>query len=251
MATSNINFTELFREEREIWIKSLVPGQVSLSFETGQGREAHVLVPYSGDPVCLTDQVPFSAIKTSTDLRKLCNPRRQGNGGLKPAALLLMTAEQAEEHFRKKAVRKSLFKKTPTGDIIKDAEGNPVPDVEAASRPVITEPSVAAPKTQVDFGKTKSEEAMDRHTDIANLGDKPVLIADEINPRVQYWVHQISTAESEKDRPLADVLIDEFESLGELNEASLNHILAFGHYRSVKAWATKQLESVATSTDEE
>ena len=248
---AKIDFTEIFREECELWIKALVPGQVSLQFELSPGREHGILIPATGDPICLTDQVPFDAIKRSTDIRKLSNPRRMQNGGIKPAAIQLMTPDDVEEYFRKKAIRKGMFKKNPMGETMTDAlTGDPIPDIEAVSAPKITEPMQTASAKRIETVKSKSEELMDQHSDNANLGNKPVMLAEIINPKVLHLCQQVQTAETDKDRPLADTMIDEFESLGSLNDDSLSYILSFGHYKSVKKWATEQLSSRNVAEEE-
>lgn len=251
MASNSIkNYTEYFKEERDVWVKATYPGQVSLQFQAGPGSDPiGVVVPFTGDPVRLTDEVPFEAIKRSTDLRKLCNPRRANNGGLKPAALVLLTEEDVQAHYAKKAKRKGLFIKDALGNVQKDPDtGEPIPDIEAASQPKITEPATTTPSSQIPQGTTKSEQAMDAHSDVANVGKEgSIQMAEAIEPSVLNLIHEINTAESEKDRPLADDVLDHFEALfeqGALNEETLNHILAMGHYKTVKTWASERLSEL-------
>lgn len=247
------NFTEFFKEERDIWVKSLVPGQVSIQFQAGPGSDPiGITVPFSGDPICLTDQVPFEAIKRSTDLRKLCNPRRTSSGGMKPRALELMTSEQVEAHFATKAQRRGLFVQDAQGNFIVDENGDKVPDIEAASRPKITEPATTVAASRVEgVGAQKSAAAMDAHSDVANLGkDGKVMMRDAIHPRVQHLINQIVTAENDAERPDPNDLLDEFEAIsGDLTDESLAHIQAMGYFKTIKAWAGGLIEARAAEKE--
>lgn len=64
------NFTEYFREERDVYVQNKSNTQVSLQFETSPGRIESVLIPRDKKPLNLTQIVPFTAIKASVDLRK-------------------------------------------------------------------------------------------------------------------------------------------------------------------------------------
>lgn len=246
MATTP-NYIELFKAEQDLWVKSVVPGQVSVQFEDRSGHPIHVLVPYSGDPIKLTDLVPFDAIKASRDLRKLCGVRRASDGRTKPPALALLTDSEADEHFRKKALKKKLYLKDASGAVMTDDAGQPIPDIDAAKAPVITEPASKPAAAMRIVPDTSRPSGNTEQSDIANLGDKPVMMADEIHPRVLQLCHEIATAENDAQRPLADNIKDEFEALGALNESTLQHILAFGYYKSIKTWAQQQLSTTAQS----
>lgn len=246
-------FTDFFREEKDVYVKALVPGQVSLGFELSPGNFHGITVPFTGDPICLSDQVPWDAIKNSMDLRKLCNPRRMASGGIKPAAIELLTEEEVQDHWARKAKRRGMFKKTPTGELITDPNTNePIPDIEAISAPKITEPVQRERLNRVPDGNSKSQEAMDAHSDIANVGKEgKIMMHDAIHPRVLHLCNEVSQAETDASRMSANELLDELERLGDLSEDSLNHILAFGYYKSVKTWATQMLAEVAASEPEE
>lgn len=90
-----VNFTELFREEKDVWLQNLGKTQISLQFETAPGRIASVCLPRTKKPFNLSSRVPFSAIKSSMDLRIILNRR--------PARLQILTVEQAMEYFAERA----------------------------------------------------------------------------------------------------------------------------------------------------
>ena len=66
---SLLNFTEYFKEEHDVWVMCLIPGQVAINFEVSPGHQTVFCVPNTGDPYNLTQRFPWDAIKRSTDLR--------------------------------------------------------------------------------------------------------------------------------------------------------------------------------------
>lgn len=236
-------FSDIFQDEQEVWVRVLVPGQVSLEFQDRNGNAKPVRI--SGrDPVRLTDQVSFEDARNSTDLRTLINPRRNRAGDVRPAALQLMTIEQVEDYFAKKAERRKIYKKAPDGSVLKGADGSPVLDIEAAKQPRVTHPAVDAAPTTVGHTESPTAKAMREAEEVSSVKDSAITMAEAIDPQVLQMCHTVKTAEQENERPLAEDMIDVFETL-DLKEDSLNHILAYGHYASVKTWATQRLEEVA------
>jgi hypothetical protein len=235
------SWTEFFREERDVWVKAIVPGQVSLEIRTANGRvEGIPPIQYTGDPICLTDLIPFSEVRNSTELRKLCNPRKSPRG-TKPPALKLMTPEEAQDHFMQKARKKKLFLKNADGSFATDENGEYIPDIEMARTPKMTASSVMSPLTIQD--RTQTVE------DMKNLSDdvpdarqsNEIKAVDPVHPRVTYLLVTLKNAESNSDKPLADDLIDEFEALGQLNEETLEYIRTNCEYKSVVTWASENL----------
>lgn len=222
-------FSQLFSEEQPLYVKTLVPGQVSFEISVGPGMTEPVLVPHSGDPVCLTDVAPFDALKRCMDLRKLAKPRKTRSGGLKPPAIRIMTEDEVRGHYEAKAVRLGYT----------DDEGNP--DVERAAAPIYTEAAVTQPATRVDLPPKESERAAEEGGGDANLGDKPVMINEVVHPRVLGLCNDLTADAPENQRPSADSVLTELDSLGALNVETLNHLLSFGYYKTVKTWAQQQL----------
>lgn len=231
-------FSKLFEAEQPLYVKTLVPGQVSFEIPTGPGLMEPVLVPASGDPLCITDRAPFDAIKRCTDLRYLAKPRVSRDGKVKPAAIVIMTEDEVIEHYAKKAVRLGMY--TPDGE----------PDVERAAQPVITEPAVEPARSRVDLPKSKSLELMEQQPSDANLGDDPVMISEVVHPRVLAMCHSLAAEAPENQRQPADAVLNELHLMGDLNVESLNHIMANGYYKSVKTWARKELERLAPGEED-
>lgn len=224
------SFTEFFRKEQDIWVKSIVPGQVSLEFETSPGNKIGICVPYTGDPICLTDRISFDAIKHCNSLRDLCRPRQQRNGAVKPPALQLLTTEQANEHFARKAERRGLWVKEPDGSVAKDEAGKPIPDVQAVMMTATQSPDIArtivSPPDQDDDDKMK--------LDIKYTG--------LVTPRVAFLCHQVSDVLPENERMTADALLSELEAVeSTLTNVDFEHIQNKVPYRSIKSWASERL----------
>lgn len=238
MRTTITNFTELFREEQDIYVKKLVPGQVSIGFRVGPSGESDSYCVKSGDPECLTDRIPFEAVKHSSDLRTLANPRRVKNG-FKPPAIAVMTYDEAVKHFEKKAKRRGLW--------TTDENGNKVPDVAAAQAPRIVATDEHTPRTKITPSKQKEEPE-----GLKQLGKEgKIKIVNPINSRVQQMLHELNLAEDENERMLADDLIEEFEAMGdELNRATLKHISQDGYYATVKRWADARIDELDGDDEE-
>ena len=223
-------FRELFSEEKSIYIKTIVPGQVSFEIQSGSGQATSVTVPHSGDPICLTDMATFEAISRCMDLRKLASPRPVAGGGLKPPAVRIMTEDEVHEYYAAKATRKGWF--TPDGQ----------PDVMRAAQPKYTHEAITVPSHVVKKSESDPLEA-DSESTIKNIRNKQLTLASGVHPKVIHLCGEASNNEiPENERPSADQMIEEFEMLGVLNVETLNHIQAFGVYKTVKKWATKVLE---------
>lgn len=233
-------FGDLFKEEQPLWVKTLVPGQVSIEIPIAPGMTVPVRVPANGDPVCLTDVADFASLKRCADLRKLASPRKVGERGLKPPAIAILTEAQMREHLEKKAIRR--------GWVNEDGS----PDVERALQPTYTEEAFTQPAAQIDLPESKTREMMDDHHGDANLGnDGQVQLVDIVHPRVLSLCNEVSASDvAENQRMPADAILDELESLGALNEETLNHVLSFGYYKSVKNWAMTQLKERAPGEED-
>lgn len=239
------SFHKFFEENNEVWVKSLVEGQVSLQFESVPGKFQSVLVP-EGDPICLTDRVPTDAVQTSTDLRKLCMPRNTPRG-VKPAALKLLTHEEAEAHFLKKALRKKLFVKDETGQHVLDDDGKPIPDIEAAANPQITADAVTKAATRVDSRPSTTIREM-QEFDASSVKDKEIKLASSVSPRVTALCNELQASPDDERQP-ADAVLDTLETIVSLTADDLHHIMANGFYPEVKTWAREQLDEYFPDAD--
>src|SRR5579863_975338 len=68
-----VNWTDFFKEEKDIYVQNVANAQISLQFEVAPGHTQGFLVPHTRDPFNLTQHVPFAAVKSSADFRKMLN----------------------------------------------------------------------------------------------------------------------------------------------------------------------------------
>lgn len=110
------NWLQFFSVERDIWIQNLTATQLSMSFEIAQGVQEGFLVLPGLNPVCITQSIPFEAIKRSSEFRRFANAQ--------PSVMRVMTQEQALEYYEQQA--------RMSGAFVPDENGQLVPNVTAA-----------------------------------------------------------------------------------------------------------------------
>lgn len=205
-AFASTNFTQFFKEEKDIYVQNLSTGQVSLQFGNGDDAQGFTLTR-SRDPVNLTNHVPFKKIADSTLFRKMLSR--------KPAILRIMDEEEYQAYFTSKAKAN----KTTVEEVISAAE---------SKRAGYKEKAIAPPKTTApadDDTKEKKDE-------------EPTTVAEVINPRVIHLCHQASSKEiPEAERMKPADLLQEFKDIqGELKFDDLEYISAHTTNKTVKAW---------------
>lgn len=227
------NWFKFFQEERELWVQNISATQLSIQFEVAPGHYAGVLVPIGPDPICITNEVPFDAVKKSLDFRKFLNRV--------PSVTKLLTTEQAHAYYAEKAKNLGAYLTDP-------ATGQLVPNVAAAightdleRKKLTTRPpgddTVVGPDGQVRFSPPKT--ALELSFD--NVGNQPVMMEQLIHPRVLYLCQQVSMQLQPNLRMPAGQFFREIQALRpQLNLESLQYIESNGTYQTVKKWAREQ-----------
>jgi hypothetical protein len=259
-----LDLMAFFQTEREIWVQNLTTTQLSMQFEIAPGHVAGVLILVLPHPVCLTNEVPFDAIKKSLDFRKFIAKN--------PPIMKLMSTEEAEAFFAERA--------RMLGAYTTDATGAQVPDVWAARaeaeaeraqlmrRDTADSGTVVGPNGQVTFTPPKSALELQGYTaphmgmsaeaaqasgavvpqgvirqaagfGVANLGAADVPDVP-VNPRVVDLCHQVSTQLEESLRMKPEPFFRALKQLeGALTLEDLQYVESFGTYKTVKNWARK------------
>lgn len=238
------NFTEYFKEERDVYVQNLANSQVSCDFPVGHNRTEGFLFPYNRDPINLTQHIPFEAIKQSMDFRKMLSRR--------PPALQLLTQEEFEAYYSKKANSMGL----------KDTDGKP--DIDAAI-------DTTEEKRRRTADRNLREKVADRTPDpihevvesgtgpggIPRFGERQrvapheMVTEDEIiNPRILHLCNQVKNEIPEEERMPAKELLEELQSIPDLRLDDLEHIRAHGYYKSVKKWAKQQMTKLVEQEEE-
>jgi len=243
---STKNFTDFFKEERDIYVQNIANAQVSCEFPIAPNRNEGVLFPNSRDPINLTQQVPFEAIKQSMDFRKMLNRR--------PPALQLLDQAQYESYFASKAKSMGLV----------DNEGNPDADAAIDSaeekrrrtadrnfRENITDNSPEPIHKVIEKGSGPGGAPM-KLGERQRVESTDVVGEDEIiNPRVLHLCNQVKSELEEAERMPASEFLESVQSIPSLTLDDLEYIRSHGYYKTVKKWAKTESSKLATANEED
>jgi len=201
--TTKLNFTDLFKEEKDIYIQNLANGQVSLQF--GRGEETlSFLLTRKRDPIVLTNHVPFKLIVASTDFRRILNRH--------PAIVRLLTEEEYNAYYKVKAKQEKI---TPDVAIAK-----------AESERLGAKTAILTPKAVV------GDDEEDKDT------EEKVNAEEAINGRVIHLCHQASNNIPVTERMKPNDLLEAFKDLqNEFKMDDYEYILANTGNKSIHTWA--------------
>jgi len=239
------NFTEYFRNEKDVYVQNLANAQVSCEFPIGPNRVEGFTFPHNRDPINLTQHIPFHAIKDSMDFRKMLSRR--------PPALQLLNEEEYNAYFEKRASQQGLKDRSGKLDIdaaIDSSEEKRRRTADKNLRENVTdkdpEPihevieSGTGPKGATHFGERN------------RVMPKEVVAEDDIiNPRVLHLCNQVKNEIPEEERMPAKDLLDELQGLPDLKLDDLEHIRAHGFYKSVKKWSKQKMSEISDSEEAE
>jgi hypothetical protein len=209
------NFTEFFRNERDIYVQNKSNTQVSMQFETHPGRIESVLLPRDKKPINLTNLVPFDALKQSVDLRKMITRR--------PPVLVFLEENDYIKYYEDLAAAK---KSTADAEI----ESAHTYQRDLQDRRVFTNPTLTAAER-----KTLDEEAQARAEEPADPDEK-------IQPRIYGMCTSAGDDVAEKDRLGAREMLEELKDMV-LTTGDLEFLLGHVKYKSVLAFVHKELEA--------
>jgi hypothetical protein len=227
-----MNFTEYFKEEKDVWVQNVSRCQVSVMFDLAPGRsESYLFVPNT-DPVNLSQSFPFQAIKASMDLRRMLIRV--------PAALRLMTDADAKGYYERQAKDSGL----------KDADTAMMQAEERRAAVHSRQPLPNAPDP------IKLHEVV---SDGQHLGEKkivrsnldPVTAEDEINPRVLNLCLQVHPQVPDQEKMSAQTMIAEIEGIPDLKLVDWEYFLAHGFYKSVRNMAKQRIAKMIEAEAEE
>lgn len=238
------NFTEYFKDERDVFIQNISNAQLSLEFDMGNNRVEGFTVPPTRDPINLTQHIPFIAIKNSMGFRKMISRR--------PPVLNLLDDDEYSAFYAKKAKSLNLF------------TNENLPDVEAAI-------DVAEDKRRRVADKTLREPVADSTPDpihqviergtgpggAKHFGEKErvspmqIITEDEIiNPRVLHLCNQVKSDIPEEERMPAKELLEALEDVPNLTLDDFEHIRSHGFYKTIKKWAKAKASELMQAQEE-
>ncbi len=243
MAKRVTNFTEYFREEKDVYVQNMANAQVSVEFPVSPNHNEGYLFLNNRDPVNLTQQVPFEAIKGSMDFRKMLARR--------PPALQLLSEEEYSAYYENKARRMGM----------QNNEGNP--DVDAAIDATEERRRRSADRntreTVVDKAPPPIHEVIERGTGpggATHFGERERVVHEDavgedeiINPRVLHLCNQVKSELEPEERMPARELLDALQDIPALKLDDYEYVRAHGYYKGVKKWAKKCADQIASSDD--
>jgi hypothetical protein len=233
--TTIINWTEFFKEEKDIYVQNIANAQISLEFIISPGQTQGFTVPQTRDPFNLTQHIPWNAIKGSADFRRMLNRR--------PPALLLLTEAEFQEYYAKKAANSG--KSAAQWQSEMDAAETRRQGIQ--NRTAIENIDKPKPIHEVTkqgtglFGDAAKEV---RSTDVAT--------EDEIiNPRVLHFCHQVNNQIPDAEKMKAHDLLNNLQTLeGELKLDDYEYIRSHGHWKTVKTWAKTKAAALSSDAGE-
>lgn len=225
------NFTEYFKEERDIYVQNVSNCQVSVMFNIAPGHTESYLFTNSKDPVNLTRYIPFAAVKQSMDLRKMLNRS--------PPALRLLTEEENLAHYQRMASTHGL---KSVDDAIEMAEErrlaiqNKLP-LDNAPDPVKLHEVV---EDDMHLGGKKVVKSLDVASE-----------EEQINARVLNLCLQVHPKLDDQQKITAQQFMAELDSIDDLKLDDWAYIQSHGYYKSVKTLAKKKIADSISSESEE
>jgi hypothetical protein len=226
-----VNWTEFFREEKDIFVQNVANAQISLSFETSPGHTQGFLVPHTRDPFNLTQHIPFDAIKKSADFRRMLNRRP-------PALLILEENEYREYYTRKAGPGSSPEQAMDAAEMRRQAIQN-----KTAIRDV--------PKPEPIHTVTQDGKRLGEHKVVTSNTQGS---EDEvIHPKVLHLCHQVNNnaIPDDNQKMKAMDLLENLQTLeAELKLDDFEYIRAHGYWKTVKNWAKQKTAAIASEDGE-
>jgi hypothetical protein len=212
------NWTEFFKDPRDLYVQNISTYQVSIEFEPTPGNKVGFLFPIGRDPINLTQHIPFEAVRSSVDFRKMLNRR--------PPALALLTEEEYMEYFHSKANRDN----KPVESVI-DQASEKLQKLHNKQEFIATEKPRPLHKVVEDdphFGGKKR---------VVSTDDR-VAVDEIIHPRVLHLCQQVHHDIPDEQKMRASAMLDELTTLSEqLKIDDLEYIRSHGYYKVVKNFA--------------
>lgn len=213
------NWTQWFKEEKDIYIQNISNTIVSMTFQVAPGVTEGFTLQNDRDPINLTDHIPFAAIKASTDFRKLMNRR--------PPVMIVLTQEEYEGYYARRQ-----------GETGKSAEDLRVEAIERQRK---------LQNRQMELSSKSLAQKPDPRDQQSDAPEGPFITEDDIiNPRIMHLMKQVAHDVPKDQKMSATELLQELDNLlPELKIDDLEYVRSKGHYKAVKKWAVQQEELLA------
>lgn len=239
------NFTQYFKEERDVYVQNISNAQLSLEFNMGEGRVEGFTIPVVRDPVNLTQHIPFSAIKNSMDFRKLLSRR--------PPVLILLNQDEYEAYYAKRAKSRNMMTVDGSPDIdaaIDVAEEKRRRTSDKMLRENVTNESPVPIHEVIEEGTGPG--GATHFGERQRVSPGQLVSEDEIiSPRVLHLCNQVKAELEDNQRMSAVDFLDALQEIPNLRIDDLEHIRAHGFYNTVKKWAKIQMKDLVEKQEEQ
>ena len=207
------NFTDFFKgEERDIYVMNVGGTQISFDIEVSPGRVVPILIPKTRHPYNLTQHVPFAALKSSPDIRKLANRR--------PPVLRLLTYEEYTAYYADLAKR---YGTTVESEVEKALE------LQAG---LLNKKAYTV--NEDERAKTIDALREEREADPAAMVEAQPL------PKVVGLCAQVGPDVDKEHKLEARAFIEELEILApDMKPIDFEYVYSHGHWKSVKTWVNQ------------
>lgn len=266
MRRLGLSWQECFfkQDDGDVWVQNLTDMQISLDIETGNGQSQGKLIPPSPDPLNLTEEFAFEALKKSNNFRKTVAKRVNGR-----PQLILLTAEQVDAYYEAKARAMGAVYADGTANIdaaldaaeqtrrkltTREVDGEHVnaSNLQGFAPPKSAQELIAIHQAQqgIQAGPGMLRSTREQAGMAFNAQQGGILMEEVVNPKVLHLCQQVNPQIPVESRmPAADFFSALQTMQANLRLEDYQHIESHGTYRTVKTWARQQIARMSTADE--
>jgi hypothetical protein len=255
------------KTDGDVWVQNLTDMQISLDIEIAPGQTQGKLIPPSPDPLNLTEEFSFEALKKSANFRRTLAKRKD-----KRPLLILLDSNQIEAYYSAKARQIGAVYSDGSPDLdaamdyaeqtrrrltTREVDGE---EVNASNLHGFAPPKSAQELIALDManrGMYAQDGTMQSQRNQAgmpaNMMDRQaggMLMEEVVNPKVLHLCQQVSPQIPAQQRMPAEQLFAALQAMqATLKLEDYQHIEASGTYRSVKNWARRKVSEMASGDE--
>jgi len=239
-----LNWTEFWREERDIYVQNLHASNFVIEFRLPNGNYTSISIPASPDPVNLTSMVSFQDLKQSVDVRKAFNAR---NRETNQRYLRIMEEDEYRAYYEQRAaaLRISTEEAMRRSEQARLAYRETVEDGPAPKPIHRVVEAGSGPAGATHFGEHQRVASNEFVTEEEAIRDRIRILMYNVQQDVvdeQKRAAGDGTAINPGNIRPASKILQELQTLGRLTEDELEHVRSKGYWPSVKRWATVELQ---------
>lgn len=242
-----VNWTEFWREERDIYIQNLSDTQISVQIRLRNGDYEHMLVPRSPDPMNLTSLASFEDLKSSQDIRKSLNMRDRKSG---QRLVRVMEEEDYRAYFdlKAKAMQITSDEAINRAERARQMYREAVPDARVPEpiHRVVEEGSGVMGATHLgERTRVESTGGIVNEEDVIRDPVRILMYNLQLDINAETAQVQSAGGQFNSDKVMsASKVLGAVQNMRNLNADELEHIRAKGFWPSVKRWASMEIQKI-------